>query len=314
MMELRKDYILDRWAIIAAKRGKRPHQFKQEEQDKKVDVCYFCPGNEKTTPPEISRVDDGKGGWKIRVFPNKFAAVEPEGDPAIKTDNKYFTYSSAFGDHEVIVETPDHEKDLHDLDVGHIKQVLEVVRDRIEAMSKREEVRYVCAFKNHGSAAGTSLVHTHIQIISYNKIPTIIEDKIEKNKVECHYCRIPNIEKESFRRCFENEHWISFTPYASRFNFENWIFPKKHAKNLGEFNDEELLALAEVMKKVLVKLSELNAPYNMAFYYSPRGEDMHFHIEIMPRIAKWAGFELLSETTINTVAPEDAAKFYRGEE
>jgi len=69
-MELRKDYILDRWVIIATGRGKRPHEFKTEDDiyadDKGPEKCFFCPGNESMTPPEIGRVKDDKGGWKLR--------------------------------------------------------------------------------------------------------------------------------------------------------------------------------------------------------------------------------------------------------
>jgi len=107
--------------------------------------------------------------------------------------------------------------------------------------------------------------------------------------------------------------FVAFTPYASRFNFEVWIFPKKHVINLNELNDKELLDLAIILKKIVVKLKRLNASYNFFFHYAPKGEDLHFHIEITPRFAIWAGFEFSSNAVINSVSPEDAAKFYRGE-
>ena len=52
----------------------------------------------------------------------------------------------------------------------------------------------------------------------------------------------------------------------------------------------------------------------MEIFYSPSEENLHFHIEISPRLAIWAGFELLTGDIINSVPPEEAAKFYRGEE
>jgi UDPglucose--hexose-1-phosphate uridylyltransferase len=315
-MELRKDYILDRYVIVSNERSKRPFEFKKEEA-KIVSSkdCFFCLGNEKLTTPELGRIDSGKR-WKIRWFNNKFAAVKPEGNPMIKTDNKYFTFSDAYGFHEVIVETNDHKKQLVDLSKDEIKEILGVYSLRIKELLKKDNIKYVSVFKNHGKEAGTSLVHSHSQIIAYNKIPEQVKEKIEavKKYKTCPYCEILNIEKGSYRRCFENKNFVAFTPYASRFHYEIWIFPKEHINSILEMNDAKLLDLAEIMKKILSKLKEINADYNMELFYSPKGEDMHFHIEISPRLALIGGFEILTGDTINSVSPEDAAKFYRGEE
>lgn len=310
-MELRKDYILERWVIISSGRGKRPFEFKKQEEKNEAKNCFFCPGNEKLTPPEIGRL--GKRKWRVRWFPNKFAAVEEQGDPAIRTDNKYFTFAAGYGTHEIIVETNDHKKQLSDLGLTEIKDVLKTYQERIKELSSKENIKYAAVFKNHGKDAGTSLVHSHSQIIAYNKIPTEVKEKLEavKKYDHCPYCDIINIEKGSHRKCFENEHFAAFTPYAPRFHYEIWIFPKKHIKNITELNEEELISLAEIMKKILQKISAINASYNMELYYSPEKENLHFHIEITPRMAIWGGFELLTGDTINSVSPEEAAEFYR---
>jgi len=314
-MELRKDYILDRYVIVSEGRGKRPFEFKKEEEVEKGKVDFFAPGNEHLTPPEIGRIG-GKNRWKIRWFPNKFYAVEPKGNPEIRTDNKYFTYSSAYGYHEVIVETPFINKQLWDLRVGRIKEVLGVYALRIKELHNDRNIKYVCIFKNHGKEAGTSLVHSHSQLIAYNKVPNLVKDKIEavKRYESCPYCEILDVEKGSDRRCFENENFVAFTPYASRFHFEIWVMPIKHIKNITEMNDRELTDLADILKKILLKLKDINADYNLELFYSPDKEDLHFHIEVSPRLALQGGFEILSNDIINSVSPEDAAKFYRGEE
>ncbi len=312
-MELRKDYVLDRWVILSEGRGKRPHEFKHKVKKKEKKICFFCPGNEKLTPHEIGRVEED-GKWIIRWFPNKFPAVREEGDPIIKTDNTYFTFAAAFGEHEVIAETNDHEKQLWDMPKEHIKKLLDVYKKRIIALS--EESKYVILFKNHGKDAGTSLVHSHTQIASFNKVPVEVQQKVEACKKfdHCPYCDIINVEKGSFRRVFENNTFVCFTPYASRFNYEIWFFPKRHVRNLIDLSEEETFDLADLMQRVLAKLKEIDASYNYFLHYAPGGEDLHFHIELTPRLAKWAGFEFCSGTTINSVTPENAAKFYRGEE
>jgi UDPglucose--hexose-1-phosphate uridylyltransferase len=308
-MELRKDYVLDRWVIISQGRSKRPKQFKEKGMvTKKVDIFAF--GNEKMTPKEIGRVCDGKK-WKIRWFANKFPAVDSKGESLIKTDNKYFTFSSAYGVHEVIVETRLASKQLSDLPASHIKQVLQVYANRILDLSAKKGVAYVSVFKNHGAKGGTSIVHSHSQVIAYNKVPAVVLEEAEACRNGCPYCEILEVEKKSHRRCFENKNFVAFTPYASRFNYEIWVFPKEHLTNITQFSNQQFMDMASILKKILVKLKKLGVDYNFFLHYAPSGKDLHFHIEVCPRIATWGGFELATEATINSVSPEAAAKFYR---
>ena len=311
MNELRKDYILERYVIIATDRGKRPHQFKTKEAESKEEVDYFAPGNESKTPSEIERVPDGKGSWKLRVFPNMFAATKPEGDYNIKTDNEFYTYSSAYGYHEIIVETPD-KRQLWDLSKDEIKTVLELIKKRFNAIKSKDGIKYVCLFKNHKQEAGCSIAHSHFQLISTNHIPCIIQEKIDavKRLGGDPYDKIIAREKDSYRRAFENNSIIAFCPYASRFPFELLILPKQYASDINSVNLDDL---SEVLQKTLAKLKDLNAPFNMVFHYSPTQKDgLRFQIEVLPRLATWAGFEFFG-TIINTMPPEEAAKFYRGE-
>ncbi|MCK5283277.1 MAG: DUF4921 family protein, partial [Nanoarchaeota archaeon] len=162
---------------------------------------------------------------------------------------------------------------------------------------------------------GTSLIHSHTQIASLNFIPKAIREECSAYKIksECPYCRIIEIEKSSHRRCFENDNFVAFTPYASRFNYEIWVFSKRHLRTMQEFKDKDYDDLADIMKKVLAKLKEMNTSFNYYIHYSPPEDNLHFHIEITPRLATWAGFEFSTETVINSITPEDSARFYRGE-
>jgi len=238
-----------------------------------------------------------------------------EGNPAIRTDNKYFTFSDSYGKHEVIAETPDHNKQLWNLSNEDICEILEVYNQRIQELSKIPEIKYVLVFKNHGNEAGTSLIHSHTQIAALNMVPTLIQEEAlaAKNYGTCPYCEIINVEKQSYRRCFENNSFVAFTPYASRFNYEIWVFPKRHVRAMNDMNRGEFADCADILKKIVDKLKQIDAAYNYYLHYSPKNEDLHFHIEVTPRMATWAGFELGSESIINSISPEDAAKFYRGE-
>ena len=329
MIELRKDYILDRWVILAPTRKKRPRDFARQQATVTSNVCVFCAGNEKLTPPEIGRIKGPDGEWLMRWFPNLFPAVEESGQKYIRTDNMFYTFASAYGSHEIIVETPSHERQLWNLTATELLQLLIVYRERIADLGNKEGIKYVAVFKNHGGEAGTSLVHSHTQVASTNILPPLIRAEAaaiknheNQNNNQCPYCSIINTEKNSYRRCFENNHAVAFTPYGARFNFELWIFPKRHFRQLSEAGEDELQGIAELLAAALHKLRELNVPYNYVLHYLPSNAgvndpgftDFHFHIEVQPRLSIWAGFELNTDIIINSVTPEDAAKFYRGEE
>ena len=312
MGELRKDYLLDRWVYFSTGRGKRPRQFSELPVQAEVGQCVFCPGNESLTTAEIGRRGDAKK-WSMRWFENKFPALIPEGEAVLRTDNRFYTYSSNFGHHEVVVETPVHSQQLADLTVREIAELFSVFTDRVRDLSRHEKIVYVSIIKNHGPAAGTSIVHSHSQIFATAIVPSFVLEKVTavRRFVECPYCAIIASEKDSTRRCFENDSWIAFTPYASRFNYEVWLFPKQHVKTLGELSSFD--GVADVLKKVLLKLKELNCSYDFCLTYAPAGQDLHLHLEVLPRIATWGGLEVGAGVVINSVMPEDAARFYRGE-
>lgn len=320
MNELRKDYILNRWVIIAIERSKRPNQFIQKERIRSdTKMCPFCTGNEHLMTSVVDEINQSK--ILVRSIFNKFPAVKMDGNPDIRTDNQFYTYASAYGQHEVIVETPDHGVELEDLPHDHIKAVIDMYIRRINALDSLPHIKYVSIFKNRGSSAGASIDHAHSQLIAYNYLPVAVENEL-KTLYEyfilhesCPYCEIIKTESKSFRHVFENDSFISFTPYASRHPYEVWIFPKKHLASIVLLNEKERWDLAEIMKKLLMRLDALNyPPYNVQIHNAlPNGENFHFHIEIAPRLSTWAGFELETETVINVVSPEDAAKFYRGE-
>jgi len=319
MHELRKDYIFDRWVIVNTERAKRPKDFiSQHPKIKESGSCPFCPGNEKMTPPEISRVEEN-GNWILRNFENKFPAVTIDASPKVKTKGVYFTSGNAYGKHEVIVETPSHSKKFHELSPEHIAKYLALMFRRRDALYKVPGIKFVAMFKNHGLEAGTSLAHEHSQIIAYNKLPKNVGREIKaissfkRKHRKCPYCEVTSLERKGPRRIAENDSFLAFTPYASIFEFEAGIFPKKHFDNFSSLKEKQLLELAELIKKLLSRLAVLNAPYNMYFHEAPNRKKHHIHVKIVPRFITWGGFEHCTGCIINTVSPEQAAEFFRGE-
>lgn len=313
MIELRKDYVLDRWSYIALGRGKRPQETEITSSNSADSACYFCPGNENLTPPEIGRIADGEK-WQVRWFANKFPAVEPELKSVADAegDNR-LVRAAGFGYHEVIAETPDHAKQLASLSALEIRDVLRTYAGRIQELGARSGINYVQVFKNSGAPAGTSIAHSHSQIVASALVPRAVQEKVAAVKTfdHCPYCQIVSQEEQSERLVFANENFVAFTAFAPRFNYEVMVLPKKHHRSLTEISETEFDDLAEVMQKVLSKLGKINAPYNFYLHYAPAGEDLHFHFEITPRLNTWAGFELATESFVITTSPEEAAAFYR---
>ncbi|MGM5487346.1 MAG: galactose-1-phosphate uridylyltransferase [Nanobdellota archaeon] len=311
MTEFRKDYVLNQWVIISQKRGKRPHEFTSKPEKEKKEFCFFCPGNEDSTPPELGRVERD-GNWIIRWFDNKFPAVEHSSHASFKNDG-LFEYGPAFGHHEVIVEGPWHNKQLSDYEVPHIAEVLKVYTNRVRFLCRQRKCNYVSIFKNHGGSAGTSIKHSHSQVISLNKVPLTIERKSRDSMrgKKCVYCEVLQREMRSKRRIMATKSAVAFAPFASRYNWEAWIFPRRHICRLEELDSQEYHDIATIIKHVTTKLKRIGVAYNMFVHYAPKGSEMHMHIEICPRKAIHAGFELSTGFIINAVSPEDAAEFYR---
>ncbi|MBI4397914.1 MAG: galactose-1-phosphate uridylyltransferase [Candidatus Omnitrophica bacterium] len=335
MAELRKDPVTGRWVIISTTRGKRPNHFNHEVKDMgDPSACPFCPGNESKTPPEISSLRrDSSGpnspGWQIRVIPNKYPALGID-EPLTKKGVGMYDLMAGFGAHEVVIETPDHHKAIHDLSIEEIKEVLTVYQNRLEDLHRDVRFRYVLIFKNEGPQAGATLSHSHSQIIATPVTPIRVKEELQgaeryfHHKERCLYCDVMHQEKDfGIRIVYENDYYISFCPFASRFPFELIFLPKYHQMDFYA-SRSHLHEMAQAFKITLDKLSlALNKPqYNYIIHTAPnrfsrRGywhtiqEDFHWHIEIMPRLTKVAGFEWGSGFYINPTPPEDAAKYLR---
>jgi len=328
MPELRRDPIIGRWIIISSERGKKPSEFPKDQEPNNTLSCPFCNGNEHLTPSEIlayrqpgSQKD--KPGWWVRVVPNKFPALGIEGGINKIADGIY-DKMNGFGAHEIIIETPEHNKEIFDLDDKKAEDIIWSYRDRIMDLKKDIRFEYILIFKNRGSAAGASISHPHSQLIALPMVPVRVKQEMQGSKMyfdykeRCIFCDIIQQElSEQIRIVSENDDFIAVCPYASRFPFEVWIVPKKHDSHFEDIQKHEVTLLTKLMKDVLKRLNIVldNPPYNYLIHTSPIKEGLslyyHWHIEIMPKLTKVAGFEWGTGFYINPTLPEEAAKFLR---
>ncbi len=329
MPELRRDPITGRWVIIATDRAKRPTDFVREKvQVRQSAFCPFCYGNESKTPPEIlAHRGNGTGpdtpGWTIRVVPNKFPALGIEGSLDRQGEGLYDKMNGV-GAHEVIIETPEHSMTLATMPVERVEEVLWVYRDRITDLKKDQRFKYILIFKNHGDAAGASLEHPHSQLIALPVVPKRVREEVDgaqnhyNFKERCIFCDITRQEMDSGNRVVaENQGFIVLAPFAPRFPFEMWIVPKVHQSAFEACQQCELQQLAAILKDMLIRLDKVLdcPPYNYIIHTSPISEGAedyyHWHLEIMPKLTKVAGFEWGTGFYINPTPPEEAAKFLR---
>lgn len=328
MPELRRDPIIGRWVIIATERGKRPTDFNPPEPPKEKGFCPFCAGNEDKTPAEVlayrpaDTVPDSEG-WRLRVVPNKFPALMIEGDLGRVGEGMY-DKMSGIGAHEVVIETPDHEATWSTMSQANLEEVLWAFKERIEDLKQDARFKYILTFKNHGDAAGASLEHPHTQLIALPIIPKRVAEEMEgsrahfSNKERCIFCDIIHQEQLSKSRIItENKNFVAFSPFASRFPFETWVLPKMH---ISHYEDSEKVGfdyLASILSDTLRRIDTVlsNPPYNLIIHTSPVTafslEYYHWHIEIIPKLTKVAGFEWGSGFYINPTPPEEAAEYLR---
>jgi len=337
MPELRKDPIIGRWVIIATERAGRPDQFTtRPHEGPPENDCPFCAGRESQTSPEIYAVRPANTpantpGWEVRVVPSIAPFLRIEGELERRGKGLY-DIMNGIGAHEIVIESNKHVVNMADLSEEQIARVIAVYIERMRDLEKDTRFKYVLVFKNQGwSAGGGRVKHSRSQLIATPVNPKRVKEELvgARHYYEYHdrciFCDLIKQELEvGDRLILDSDGFIAVAPFAARFPFEVWILPKKHSCDFTSMDAGMRLSLSSMMKKVLSKLEKgLNdPPYNYilhtapfrrakAGYWKSIDYDYHWHIEIMPRLTRVAGFEWGTGFYICPLSPESAAKFLR---
>jgi len=340
MPELRKDPLIGRWVIIATERAKRPVDFiaSHDESTPQSD-CPFCEGRESQTPKEIFAIRENgsqrdQPGWTVRVVPSIKPVLRIEGQQLNRRANGMYDVMDGIGAHEIVVETPQHISNAADLSVEQIHAALQASMARIADLERDPRFRYVLWFKNYGSIAGAGgLQHSRSQLIATPVTPLRVKEELVgarryfEDKERCLVCDLLNQEQEAKTRIvIDSPHMLALCPFASRFPFELWIVPKRHRCDFAKMEPQELADLASVFKQILSRLKAVldDPPYNALLHTAPMRhhrtkvgywktieEDYHWHIELITRLTRVAGFEWGSGFYINPTPPEESAKYLR---
>ncbi|OHA48971.1 MAG: hypothetical protein A2806_04635 [Candidatus Terrybacteria bacterium RIFCSPHIGHO2_01_FULL_48_17] len=328
--ELRRDLISGDWVVIATGRGKRPQRaVKKRARDleyEKTEGCPFDnPQSGSNAPPLFVVQKPGaqmSEDWFIQVIPNKYPALAP-GEEYDRTVGP-FDVKSGVGFHELVITQP-HDRGLPQFSIEEASLVLHTYRSRYHALAHEHSVRYISIFHNFGKEAGASIFHPHSQILAIPVIPPDVNRSFQgslkyfEEKGHCVHCDLIGWERQQrLRVIFENNSFIALCPFVSRSAFEVRIFPKAHEPCFQELGDRELSDAAEALKETLRKIwAVLEEPsYNFFIHSSPCGKSLyfphyHWHLEVLPKVSIWAGFEIATGIEISTVAPEEAAAMLR---
>lgn len=301
--EIRKHYFLEKYVIITPGRASRPRGTIAKAVIVPERTCPFCP--EKVNEQAIVKAYPSLKKWQHLAIKNKYPAIELENE-------------KAYGQHEVIIDTPSHFQEPSQFSHEDLVSLLNVYQDRTKELSKIKDIDYILVFKNEGGKAGASLIHSHSQVFASKIVPPdIVEEQAQAKKYKttnghCPYCDIiAKEEKEKIRLIYADNEFVALCPYASEFHHEVWLLPRRHVDNITQLSDQEINSLAKNMKKIFIKLFSLNAEYNFFMHQLVSDCDQHFYLKIQPRESVWAGIELGSGIVVNSVIPEEAAKFYR---
>lgn len=262
--------------LYAPNRAARRGAFGGALGDASADRCPFCPGHESDTPPELARVGDP---WHVRTFPNKYPPIDGA---------------------EVIVESPSHAESF--AEVEHAEDVVRMYADRYRAHA---DAAYVSLFKNEGARAGASIPHVHSQVVPLPFVPPRIERELAGFARGCALCGM----RENVVR--ETESFVWLAPHASAFAHQQWIVPKRHVPELLTLHDDELRELASLLRSSARATRTVANAFNWMFLSFPRNTDAHFYVDVSPRAAVIAGFELNTGTFVEIIDPADAARRLR---
>jgi UDPglucose--hexose-1-phosphate uridylyltransferase len=327
--EMRFNPVTGEWVIYATARRARPDEMRSRTEVRSPTSSYepscpFCPGNEHMLPGILLDLGGDGGGWKVRVVPNRYPALAPEGASG-ETLHGVYRVMQGIGHHEVVIESKYHDSPIGTLSTVDAEFVIEAYHRRYRELAAKPGIRSVFVFRNHGVAGGTSLAHPHSQIIATVLAPKAsLSRRIQflshfKMTGRCLFCHIFQNEAIDGKRVLsENDDFVSFVPYAAEVPCETWVLPKAHRSDFGNIVDKEKASLAEELQSALARLREkLNDPdYNFVIHsalFPGAGEAaaLHWYVQIQPHLTIPAGFEMGSGVRINPSLPEADAAFLK---
>jgi UDPglucose--hexose-1-phosphate uridylyltransferase len=325
-----------RTVVVAPKRADRPSDL--DTAGGTAGPCPFCVGQEAQTPPDVLRTPgDAALPWQARIIPNRYPVVECGAGFSTSESRTGFSLSHtpslsqkndrlkpvllarpAHGVHEVVIESAAHFRSILEVDAAAWRDVWQLVRQRLAMLDGASGIAWATVFKNSGPQAGASLEHLHSQLIGLDFVPPVMEAKLAAIREPGHsFASV--IEQAEASGCVVAEAGdvVALIPPAPRQPLETWILPRRPEPLFSATSPERAAAIADLTRHVVSRIDAAvpGADYNWWLHQAPFGEQAeqvasrwHWHLEILPRLAPLAGFELGTGCHITTLAPEESAR------
>ncbi len=324
--ELRQDIVSGDWVVIATGRARRPDEFRGERRPAFIQPQDRCPFERVHPEVLLLHAADGKAAgdnWWAQAFPNKYPAFSRGARAKMRKTGPY-QWAEGVGFHEVVA-TRDHTRSLAKMSLREAELVIRAYQERYLEIKQSAAVKYISIFHNHGRAAGATISHPHSQIIATPVIPPDVDRSIKGSaryfheEHACVHCTVIRYELRAKKRLvYENHRFLAVAPFGSKTAFELRIFPKAHSAHFEDMDGHSRADLADALRSVLAKLFQGlgNPDYNFFLHTAPTADHeefrhYHWHFEILPKTAIWAGFEIGTGIEISTITPESAAEFLR---
>ena len=318
------DPLADRNIFLAPRRADRPNNLLNCRQAD----CPFCIENSRLTPDPVQQwptIDSQD--WKSRIIPNAYPVVEmkssTQGSDNANAHMPKAKAVHASGVHEVVIESPHHIESVLEVPFDDWVNVWKLCQQRMKQLSANPEIVWATLFKNGGIQAGASLAHVHSQLIAIDRTPPTISTKCQQ------VIRQPNLfenilsEAESENRIVHTyKSFVAIVPSAPRQPFEVWLIRNEPSCFFHTEPHSQMEEIARFTKQCVGALNQLvpNASYNWWLHQFPfvpsllldeAAAHWHWHLEVLPRIAPRAGFELGTGYQISTIPPDEAAGLLR---
>jgi UDPglucose--hexose-1-phosphate uridylyltransferase len=320
-MEIRRDPITQSWVVL----GQR------DAADESAPACPFDAGVVEKQPAILTW--PAEGVWQVRVLPHPAPLYRIEGEPGRSAEGMY-DKMGATGAHEVVVETPHHDKKLSQLSDEEIERVLWVWASRIADLKKDARFKYVAVFKNQGAMAGDEWSHAHSQVTATIFVPRRIKYELSsasewyRERERCIFCDVVRQEEKQGKRIVDVQgEYYALCPYSSRVPYEMWLLHRRHNHSFEQprpgSNRRHLAALLGRVLRRLEKVAPAfhlvvhtapntrNKKGELAGYWKTLADDFHWHIEILPILEKRSKSYSIKEVYFNAVLPEQAAEQLR---
>jgi UDPglucose--hexose-1-phosphate uridylyltransferase len=320
-MEIRRDPITQSWVVLG-----QPEKLEEPPRP-----CPFDVGIVEKQPAILTWPADG--AWQVRVLPHPDPLYRIEGEPGRSAEGMY-DKMGAIGAHEVVIETPQHDKTMSQLSDEEIERVLWVWAARIADLKKDARFKYVAVFKNQGTMAGDEWSHAHSQITATIFVPRRIKYELNsasewyRERERCIFCDVVRQDERQGKRIVDVQgEYYALCPYSSRVPYEIWLLDRRHNHLFEQprpgANRRQFAAL---LGRVLRRLEKIapefhlvvhtapntrNKKGELAGYWKTLAEDFHWHIEILPILEKRSKSYSIKEVYFNSVLPEQAAERLR---